>query len=374
MPRADLVYELAKAGAKGDQQALERTMNALIAEAQANQQHSYARRLGNLKERGEQSAPTVKKESSQGNNLMPEHVRELIFETFPERRLKEVILSNDVQEAISDFINEYRHAELLRAHSLEPRHTLLLVGPPGNGKTSLAEIIASELGLPFLTIRYDAVVGSYLGETASRIRKIIDYASTMPCVLFFDEFDAIGKERGDNHETGEIKRVVSSLLVQMDSLPTHAIVICATNHPELLDRAVWRRFELKLDIPLPGAIELQEWFRRFERSIGEKLGMTASQFSKRMAGTNFAEVEAFTLDVRRKLVLSMGRIKPSEALSAVLDRWSKQMRLSQEQTGSHGHGSPDHQIASRASKRKKVSRSPSTLSASDPLSGADQEA
>ena len=139
----------------------------------------------------------------------------------------------------------------MRSHSLEPRHKVLLIGPPGTGKTSLASALACELALPFLTVRYEGLVGSYLGETASRLLEIVEYVSHTPCVLFFDEFDSVGKERSDTQETGEIKRVVSSLLLNMDSLPSHCVVVCATNHPEMLDRAVWRRFELRIRIAAP---------------------------------------------------------------------------------------------------------------------------
>lgn len=126
-----------------------------------------------------------------------------------------------------------------------------MTGEPGNGKTSLAEGIAHALAVPLVVARYDGLIASYLGETSSRLAKLFDYVRTRACVLFFDEFDTVGKERGDAHETGEIKRVVSSLLLQIDSLPSHVVVVTATNHPELLDRAVWRRFQLRLELPPP---------------------------------------------------------------------------------------------------------------------------
>jgi SpoVK/Ycf46/Vps4 family AAA+-type ATPase len=110
----------------------------------------------------------------------------------------------------------------------------------------LAEALAFELAVPFFTVRYDAIITSYLGETAQRLRRLFDFIRTEPCVLFFDEFDAIGKERGDIHETGEIKRVVTTLLLQLDDLPSHCVLVGATNHSELLDRATWRRFQLSL--------------------------------------------------------------------------------------------------------------------------------
>ena len=131
----------------------------------------------------------------------------------------------------------------MRSHGLQPRHRVLLAGPPGNGKTALAEAIAEALALPFLIVRYEALIGSFLGETAQRLAQLFAFARTLPCVLFFDEFDVVGKERGDAHETGEIKRVVSNLLLQIDALPSHVIAVAATNHSELLDSAVWRRFQ-----------------------------------------------------------------------------------------------------------------------------------
>ena len=172
--------------------------------------------------------------------------REFLLELTPRRRIEDLILSDLARRACGELIEEQHRTALLRAHSLEPRHRVLLVGPPGNGKTSLAEAIAEALAVPFFVVRYEAMIGSFLGETATRLKRVFDYARTTPCVLFFDEFDAVGKERGDVHETGEIKRVVTSLLMQVDDLPSYTVVVAATNHAELLDRAAWRRFRVRL--------------------------------------------------------------------------------------------------------------------------------
>ena len=134
---------------------------------------------------------------------------------------------------------------------MEPRNRVLLQGAPGNGKTSLAEAIAAEAMLPFYVARYEGIVSSFLGETAGRIDHMFEFVRTRRCVLFFDEFDTIAKERADTHETGEIKRVVSTLLLQIDRLPSHVIVVSATNHAELLDRAAWRRFQIRLFLNPP---------------------------------------------------------------------------------------------------------------------------
>ena len=160
--------------------------------------------------------------------------------------------------------------------------------------------------VPLITIRYEGVIGSFLGETASRLRRLFDYVRTRQCVLFFDEFDTLGKERGDPHDTGEIKRVVSSLLLQIDDLPTHVIVMTATNHPELLDRAVWRRFQLRLELPLPDAAQVQAWIERLETEsgLGFSLKTSSKALAEKLAGASFAELEEFGIDILRRWVLA----------------------------------------------------------------------
>src|SRR5258705_5103426 len=133
----------------------------------------------------------------------------------------------------------------------------------------LAEVNAERAGVSLFIVRYEELIGSYLGETATRLKRVFDYARTTPCLLFFDEFDAIGKERGDVHETGEIKRVVTSLLMQIDELPSYTIVAAATNHPELLDRAAWRRFQVRINLPLPTQKELASYIETFMGNFSE---------------------------------------------------------------------------------------------------------
>jgi len=204
---------------------------------------------------------------------------------------------------MTELVEEQNRSDLLRAHGLEPRHRVLLAGPPGNGETSLAEALAGALMVPFLVVRYDAIIGSFLGETAVRLRALFDLARTRQCVLFLDEFDVLAKERGDVQETGEIKRVVSSLLLQIDDLSSWTVVVTATNHPELLDRAVWRRFQLRVSLPPPGRPEVEEWLRRFERRLGRPLGLSAASVLPRMVGLNYSGLEDFAEDVQRRYVL-----------------------------------------------------------------------
>jgi SpoVK/Ycf46/Vps4 family AAA+-type ATPase len=241
----------------------------------------------------------------------------LVEEVHSDRRLSDLVLPSLVQVTCEQVLEEQQRADLLRSHGLEPRHRLLLLGPPGNGKTTLAEAIGGELSIPILRVRYDAVVGSFLGETASRLARVFDHARTRQCVLFFDEFDAIGKTRGDQHEAGEVKRVVNTLLTRIDSLPAYVVVIAATNYPELLDRAVWRRFQVRAELPPPSVQDVATWLAKFEKESQIKLGSRAKVIEK-LQGLSFAELEEFCRDVQRQVILAGPKPKlPAIVLDAL---------------------------------------------------------
>jgi len=318
MSRADLVIQLAEAGAQNDHAKLGRTVSALVAEARAKQHHTLADRLA--KALGSVVQPVRPAPRAVGGTFLPDKVRDLLIERPARRSIDDLVLPPEVEAQIRDLIEEQQEADRLRAHSLDLRHRVMLAGPPGNGKTTLAEAIAYGLGVPLLTVRYDAVVDSYLGETAARLKRVFDFARATPCVLFLDEFDALGKERGDIHETGEIKRVVSSLLLQMDDLPSYTVIVCASNHPELLDRAVWRRFQLRLELPMP----TRAAFRRWLDHVGadhRTLGMEPATLARELEGSSFAEAEEFLLDVKRKIVLGKG--SPKTIITQQLQAWRR---------------------------------------------------
>ena len=304
MARSDLLVSLVKAGTIGDKRAFRTTAEAIIAEERAKHHDVLADRLAQLIQNngtgGHPVAATV---------VSPEpspRAKDFISEIVPRRRIEDLFLPEVVTLAVRELVEEQRRADVLRAHGVEPRHRVLLVGAPGTGKTSLAEAIAEAAAVPLLLVRYESMIGSYLGETASRLKRVFEYARTTPCVLFFDEFDAIGKERGDTHETGEIKRVVTSLLMQVDDLPSYAIIAAATNHPELLDRASWRRFQLRLTLPMPTTQALSAYIEAFTQRFNESLGQSPAVIAKRLGKISYAEVEQFCLDLQRRYILSMG--------------------------------------------------------------------
>mgnify|MGYP000933834007 CR=1 FL=1 len=295
MARADLILGIVEAARRGDDTSLRRSVEALIAEERGKQHNVLADRLENaLRQNGSHQAPSAEIGRS------PAPPVEVID---PRRSLADLVLPDRVRLACTELIEEQQRVELLRSYGLEPRHRVLLTGPPGNGKTSLAEALAEALLVPLLRVRYEAVVGSFLGETAAQLSRVFSFARTRRAVLFFDEFDAIAKERGDEHETGEIKRVVSSLLMQVDDLPSHVVVVAASNHPELLDRAAGRRFELHLDLPQPDLEARTLWFKRFLAALDEPVRKTPEGLARETAGASFASLEDLTLDVLRRRLL-----------------------------------------------------------------------
>jgi SpoVK/Ycf46/Vps4 family AAA+-type ATPase len=321
MARSDLLIALVRAGASGDKGSARHAAEAIIAEERAKQHNVLAERLVRAMNSNGGAAFSPKPFSE-----LSHRGRDFITEIVPRRQLDDLVLTDLCRTAILQLIEEQQRADLLRSHSLEPRHRVLLVGPPGNGKTSLAEAVAEALGVPFFVIRYETLIGSYLGETASRLKRVFDYARTTPCVLFFDEFDAIGKERGDEHETGEIKRVVTSLLMQIDDLPSYTVVIGASNHSELLDRATWRRFQLRLLLPMPNENELTRYFERFAARLDQPLGHGPAGIARKLGRLSYAEAEEFCRDLLRRKILAMGEKSFKEIATEQLKLWTAKVR------------------------------------------------
>lgn len=325
MARADLLLKLVKAGSVGDKSLFTKVVESLIAEERNKQHHIVADQLADILKNQQfskdQSSKVVPK------TLLDEKLESFLFRIYPSKSLDDIVLKRENRGIIDEMVQEHHRSDLLRSYNLEPRNRVLLAGAPGNGKTSLAEGIAQSLMVPFYVIRYDGIIGSYLGETASRLKAMFDFIRTQECVLFFDEFDAIGKERGDTHETGEIKRVVSSLLLQIDRLPSYVVVVAATNHPELLDRAVWRRFQIRMELEKPDRLMIENWLKKFESRVKYSLEHSHKAISGKLEGLSFSEIEEFVLDIQRKYILSLPEVDVKKIVDESLNHISNKYQL-----------------------------------------------
>lgn len=322
MAQADLLVRMFKSATNNDQLTFRKAAEELIQEERSRGHRLLADRLTKSLQ------PDLFQNSRNGISKIETsgaRPKDLIYEIAPDRALSSLVLPEKISAQIAEFVEEQHRAELLHSHNLSPRNRILLAGPPGNGKTSLAEALASELMYPLLVIRYETLVGSYLGETSSRLKQVLEYARTQRCVLFFDEFETLGKERGDTHETGEIKRVVSSLLLQMDELPDYVVVVAASNHPELLDRAVWRRFQLRIELPTPTRGQLTGFIESISRRTATNFGFASETLAKHLLGSNFSDVEEFCMGVVRRAVMDRKTDDAKRITQLKLDQWKARL-------------------------------------------------
>jgi SpoVK/Ycf46/Vps4 family AAA+-type ATPase len=319
MARADLLIGLIRSGTRGDKVSFRKVAEALAAEEKAKGHNILSKRIAD-------SLVSVNNGNGHKFAASIAQQKNLFYEISPERALQSLFLADNVLEQVRDLIEEQHRSELLHAHNLTARNRILLAGSPGNGKTSLAEAIATELMVPLIVIRYEGLIGSYLGETASRLQQIIDYAKTQRCVFFIDEFETIGKERGDTNETGEIKRIVSSLLLQIDSLPDYVVVAAASNHPELLDRAVWRRFQIRLELSTPTRSQISKFITSISERTKTEFGLSRETMAKRLYGANYAEIEEVCLTIVRKTILTQEFNNPRPITNRVISQWQQRFK------------------------------------------------
>jgi MoxR-like ATPase len=206
-----------------------------------------------------------------------------------------------VEAALVDLVRENEHRTLLVTHALRPRQRLLLVGPSGTGKTATAHAMAAQLSLPLASANLAALTSSYLGETARNVEAVVRFAEATPCVLLLDEFDALASERSMPGDHGELRRVVATVLQVLDDVRGESIVVATSNHPQMLDSAVWRRFDDVIQLPLPDYSSMRRILQ--VKLNGMRGELDLSRWARRLKGASAADAELICVDALRHAVL-----------------------------------------------------------------------
>ena len=303
MANGKILRQLIKAGASGDNSAFRRASEAVIEEERQKQHHLLANDLEHiLYGQSTASARSV-------HTLLPEPPIDkerglpLLDIRQPQRALEELSVPDTSLAAIEELLEEHRRADVLRSFGMKPSGKALFYGPPGCGKTLAAEVIAFELDRPLAIVRLDALVSSLLGETAANLRKVFDFIATQPLVVLFDEFDAIGKERADETEHGELRRVVNAVLQMMDAYQGQSLILAATNHEHILDAAIWRRFEEVIDFPLPDAAVTQQLLALKLRGVRRQFELDSPSLLKLFKRKSGADVERIVRRAVKRMIL-----------------------------------------------------------------------
>lgn len=293
--------ELFRAFRSGDELSFRRAATAIIEEEEAKQHVALARDLRKLLASGEEVVA--------GSVSLPEPPLDRDSEwpladvRHPRRYFGDLVLAPATLERLEGVAREVPMWGRLASAGVPQRRRVLFFGPPGCGKSSAAEALAAEIGIPLVVVRLDSVISSYLGQTATNLRRIMEYANAAPWVVLFDEFDALGRLRDDPTEHGEIKRVVNAFLQMLDSYQGPSLLLAATNHEGLLDPALWRRFDDVVNFPMPTVHQIRAVLRKRLGLLPHR-GLDIEGAASRLKGRPHAAAEAAAWGALRRAVLA----------------------------------------------------------------------
>ncbi|WP_338743783.1 ATP-binding protein [Pseudomonas sp. KK18] len=305
MANGKILRQLFKAGTLGDPAAFRLASEAIIEEERQKQHHLLANDLEQILYGGDlhkQSSPRKPKfefdiptDKERGLPLLD--IRP------PKRSLEEIILPETSSAMVEEMLEEHRRSDILRSYGMRPSGKVIFFGPPGCGKTLAAEVVAFELDRPLAIVRLDALVSSFLGETAANLRKVFEFIADHSLVVLFDEFDAIGKERGDSAEHGELRRVVNAVLQMMDAYDGKSLILAATNHENILDSAIWRRFDEAIEFPLPNRAQLTLLLKLKLRGIRRQFELDDDELLAEFEGKSGADLERVVRRAVKRMIL-----------------------------------------------------------------------
>lgn len=306
MASGKVLRQLIRAGADGDIAAFRAASHSIIEEERQKQHHLLANDLERLLYGTQNGVSSNVRKLHKGSELPTnkDNGLALLEERAVVREEKDIILSDATQTLLSEIIHEHNRADVLRSYGLRPAQKLLFCGPSGCGKTLAAEVIAHSLSLPLVIVRLDSVISSFLGETASNLRKVFDYVAQYPVVALFDEFDALAKDRGDAADHGELKRSVNAVLQMLDSYRGESLLIATTNYESLLDQAVWRRFDETLSFELPALEQVKRLLALKLSGVRREFDTDDHEIANLFKGMSHGDIERVLRRAVKEMILS----------------------------------------------------------------------
>lgn len=302
MARADLLKQLFRAYRDSDRESFMDVARTIADEERKKHHPALANELLRILNNGVVAAAPSLRGTFQAPPRDHEKKAPLLEIRHPDRFFGELVLHPEAKEIVLKVMREFQKWDILEVNGLRPSHKLLFCGPPGCGKTATAEVIAAELGLPLVYVRFDSVVSSLLGETASNLRKVFEYIHEDTWVVLFDEFDAIGRSRDDATEHGEIKRVVNSFLQMLDNFHERSLLIAATNFEQALDPALWRRFDEVVRFERPSVAQIEELMKKKLRPV-RNARVSTKRYSTQLEGSTFGDIDRIATDVLKSCAL-----------------------------------------------------------------------
>jgi SpoVK/Ycf46/Vps4 family AAA+-type ATPase len=236
-----------------------------------------------------------------------------------------LILSEKIKYELKQIVQGFRSYEVLATYNLKPKNKVLFCGLPGTGKTFTAQVLSSYLGLPLVYINFDAIISSYLGETATNLRKVFDFISNGIWVVLFDEVDIIGKNRDDQHETGEIKRVVNNFLQMIDNFKGDSLIIASTNHPHILDPAIWRRFDEVINFELPERKERASLIKLYLKPLKKEKDLDIELLSRETDGFSPSDIKTMCRDAMIHAIISERDTLENRDLKYSLEKFKERL-------------------------------------------------
>ncbi len=326
MARADLLKKLFSSFKVEDREAFLRVAEEIIEDERKKNHGILANELKTIISTGTSFPKRSLSTFSASESKTKDHEETLFEIRYPEKTLSDVVLTSENRQQIEQIIREFLNWDVLMSNGVYPTRRVLFYGPPGCGKTLTASAIASEIGLPLLYVRFDAIISSYLGETAGNIRKIFDFVNGDSYVMLFDEFDAIARSRNDQYEHGEIKRVVNTFLQQIDSFKGRSLIIAATNFEKSLDYAIWRRFDNTLRFDLP---DNDEKVRLFNLKLKQFKGSEniVVEFLPHMENFSHSDVEQASITVMKQCILDGRRMYTKKDIEQAILQQEKLVSL-----------------------------------------------